>query len=124
MTDKNNIFIEKAIIIHNNIYDYSKVNYVNASTKVTIICKDHGEFEQRPNTHLKKTGCPKCGKINCANKMRMTNDDFINKANKVHDNKFKYDKAVYINTNTKVIITCDIHGDFIQTPGHHLCGKG
>ena len=31
-------FIERARKIHGNKYDYSKVNYVNAKTKVCIIC--------------------------------------------------------------------------------------
>jgi hypothetical protein len=43
-TEKTNTFIEKAIEIHNNRYDYSKVDYVNAKTKVCIICPEHGEF--------------------------------------------------------------------------------
>lgn len=54
-------FIDKAIQIHNHTYDYSKVNYVNCSTKVCIICPKHGEFWQRPDAHLtNKCGCPKC----------------------------------------------------------------
>ena len=38
-------FISKAIGVHGNKYDYSKVEYVNTLTKVTIICPIHGEFE-------------------------------------------------------------------------------
>lgn len=41
-------------------YDYSKVEYVNAKTKVCIICPEHGEFWQTPNGHLNGKGCPKC----------------------------------------------------------------
>ena len=54
------VFINKAIIIHGSIYDYSLVNYVNARTKVQIICKTHGIFEQRPDDHLHHKGCPIC----------------------------------------------------------------
>ena len=53
-------FIKKANEIHGNKYDYSKVDYVNAHTKVCIICPKHGEFEQETNTHLKGSACPKC----------------------------------------------------------------
>ena len=53
-------FIEKAKIIHDNKYDYSKVNYINAFTKIEIICLNHGSFFQRPHDHLNKNGCPKC----------------------------------------------------------------
>ena len=42
------------------MYDYSKTVYVNARTKVTIICPKHGEFEQLPSGHLNGVGCPQC----------------------------------------------------------------
>ena len=53
-------FIEKANHIHKNKYDYSLVNYINSKTKVKIICKNHGVFEQSPSKHILKRGCPKC----------------------------------------------------------------
>jgi len=49
---KTELFIEKAIKIHENKYDYSKVNYINNTTPITIICNVHGEFNQTPATHL------------------------------------------------------------------------
>ena len=58
--DKNDYFINMSKEIHGEIYDYSKVNYVNFSTKVQIICPEHGVFEQKPNGHLNGNGCPKC----------------------------------------------------------------
>lgn len=53
-------FIEKAKCIHGNTYDYSKVEYINASTKVCIICPKHGEFWMTPNKHLLGENCPNC----------------------------------------------------------------
>ncbi len=54
-------YIEKVKKIHNNKYDYKKVNYINCYTKIKIICPIHGVFEQRPANHLNhKYGCPKC----------------------------------------------------------------
>lgn len=53
-------FKKRAIKIHGNKYDYSLVNYVNAKTLVKIICKEHGEYEQTPDVHLRGCGCPKC----------------------------------------------------------------
>jgi hypothetical protein len=49
--NKTNCFISKAIKIHGDRYDYSNVNYINAKTKINIICKIHGEFEQTPSNH-------------------------------------------------------------------------
>lgn len=53
-------FTEKANQLHNDKYDYSKVNYVNTKTKVQIICPNHGLFEQTPNNHLSGKGCQQC----------------------------------------------------------------
>lgn len=117
-------FIQKAISIHGDKYDYSKVNYVNQKTKVTIICPIHREFKQTPSIHLKGHGCPKCGFNNTSTSKKLTLDQFVTKANCIHDNYYSYDKVNYINSYTKVIITCPIHGDFKQTPSSHLSGRG
>src|SRR3989338_4064496 len=53
-------FIKKCIKIHGDIYNYDYVIYVNAYSKVNIICIKHGIFEQRPHKHLQGQGCPKC----------------------------------------------------------------
>lgn len=53
-------FITKANITHNKIYDYSLVDYKDSYSKVKIICKDHGIFEQKPYVHLLNHGCPSC----------------------------------------------------------------
>jgi hypothetical protein len=53
-------FEDGANIIHNNLYDYSLSDYVDAKTEVIIICKKHGEFSQSPNSHLSGHGCPVC----------------------------------------------------------------
>jgi len=53
-------FISKASILHHNKYDYSRIDYVNILTPVTIICPLHGEFQQTPSVHLKSTGCKRC----------------------------------------------------------------
>ena len=55
------IYIDRAKSVHGDRYDYSKVDYVNMHTHVTIICKKHGEFVQNPQLHLKGSGCPICG---------------------------------------------------------------
>ena len=89
MVSKNNIFIEKAKQIHNDKYDYSKVNYVNSRTKVCIICPEHGEFWQTPHNHLKGYGCTKCGKEK-SHLSKITTEDFIAKSKEIHGNKYDY----------------------------------
>ena len=53
-------FIEKANIKHNQLYDYSLVDYKNNYTKINIKCNKHGVFEQKPQDHLNGNGCPLC----------------------------------------------------------------
>lgn len=112
-------FIDKAKKVHKNLYDYSKVDYVNNNTKVCIICPEHGEFWQLPSNHLRGTGCPKCfgGVLD-------SKEIFISKAQKVHGHKYDYSKVLYTNSNTQVIISCPIHGEFLQKPAHHLQAEG
>lgn len=55
---------------------------------------------------------------------RLTQEDFVNRARKVHDNKYDYSKVKYVNSTTKVVITCPIHGDFEQMPTNHMRGQG
>lgn len=53
-------FIKKAKNVHGFEYDYTKTEYINNTTPVTITCKKHGDFLQAPYTHLVGSGCPKC----------------------------------------------------------------
>jgi len=117
-------FIEKAKETHGDKYDYSKVNYIDAHTKVCIICPEHGEFWQIPNNHLNKAICYKCGKLNMGETQRSNTEEFIGKAIKIHKNKYKYNKVKYIKSNIKVCIICPEHGEFWQTPNTHLSGCG
>ena len=114
-----NIFIEKSKNIHDDKYDYSLVNYINCETKIKIICPEHGTFEQIPIDHLyNKSGCPYCGGT-----MKSNTNKFIEKSNKIHNNKYDYSLVKYINENKKIKIICSEHGIFEQTPNNHLSGK-
>ena len=115
----NEEFIIKAKTKHGNKYDYSKVDYVNNTTKVCIICPEHGEFYQSPYKHIIGQGCPLCSKTKTS-----TTSDFIKQANKIHNNKYNYSKVEYTNNRTKVCIICPEHGEFWQDPHNHLKGKG
>lgn len=55
-------FIQKAVIEHGTLYNYSKVVYINSKEAVCIVCKTHGDFWQQPNNHLFGKGCPRCSK--------------------------------------------------------------
>ena len=117
-------FINKANKVHNGKYDYSKVEYVNAKTKVCIICPEHGEFWQTPNNHLSGKGCALCANENKLHLYNKSNDKFISEAQMIHHDKYDYSKVEYVNAKTKVCIICPEHGEFWQTPHNHLQGQG
>ena len=111
-------FIYKSIKVHGIKYNYSKTKYVNAKTKVCIICPKHGEFWQIPHNHLNGQGCPWCSGRN------MDDELFIEKAREVHGGKYDYSKVEYVNSQAKVCIICPEHGEFWQVPTKHLYGRG
>lgn len=116
-------FFELAVAKYGTKFDYSLVDYQNNSTKVNIICPDHGLFAQLPNNHLSsKEGCYQCGKNRAGLNHRMTLDEFIVRANRIHSNQYNYTKTEYIGAFDQVVITCDTHGDFTQVPNDHLYG--
>lgn len=117
-------FIGQAKVIHKNRYDYSDVVYTNNYTKVKIGCELHGVFEQDPSNHLAGKGCPECGQQEARIKLSATAEQFKSKANIVHKHKYTYELVVYNGSFVKVIITCPIHGQFVQTPSSHISGHG
>jgi hypothetical protein len=126
MTKKTTVqFIEEAKIIHGDKYDYSKVEYIKSLSKVKIICKEHGEFEQSPKLHIgkQKCGCSKCGYINNSINRKKSVEKFLEEAKLIHGNKYNYDRVEYINRESKVIIICKEHGEFKQYLHCHLGQK-
>ena len=110
-------FIKKANEIHKNKYDYSEVDYINCKTLVKIKCKNHNNmFDVTPRQHLYGfSGCNKCKKV-----PTYTTNNWIEKAKKVHGDKYDYSKTIYVNSTIKVKIICKEHGDFEQIPYSHL----
>lgn len=125
MITKTEKFIEKAISIHGEQYDYSDSEFKTVDTKLKIICKipKHGTFLQTPNKHLnRKQGCPICGIEKSRNKRMKPFSEFLTQAIKIHGEKYDYSKSElnYNGAFTKIIITCKKHGDFKQTPDNHV----
>ena len=71
-------FISKAKRVHLSRYDYSKVKYTLKDNLVVIICKEHGDFKQSANNHLRGQNCPKCAMKN----MGYTRTNFVNSCEK------------------------------------------
>ncbi len=123
-------FIEKAIKIHKNKYDYTKTKYIKSNEKLCIECHkkdkygvEHGIFWMTPENHLHKTnpqGCPKCAHERTINASVVSFEEFVNKANIVHQNKYKYIDKTFVNMQEKTDIICPIHGIFSQRPSNHV----
>ena len=100
-------FIKRAQELHGkDRYDYSLIEYKTNFIKVKIICLRCGMcFEQTPSNHLQGNGCPYC-----ARNRKLTTDQFIKKAQRIHGDKIDFSKVKYVNSQTKVLLRCNVCG--------------
>lgn len=94
---------------------------------LTIECIKHGKFNQRMGRHLTGDGCFECSKEQRAEVRRTSFEDFVEKANKVHNGIYKYVGFVGTFKNvdaTKIEAVCSSHGNFVQSVHSHLAGNG
>jgi len=111
-------FINRSKLLHNNKYLYDKVIYVNNRKKVIINCVIHGDFLMSPfNHYTSKQGCKYCN-------YKLTTEEFISRSKVIHKERYNYDKSFYINDKNKIEIICDLHGSFFQRPSSHFAGNG
>ena len=119
----NEIFLNLANEIHNNKYEYILEEFKNTTSKIGIICKEHGLFFQKVGAHLYKgQGCKKCHNKKTSIRCKKTLQTFINEANIIHNNYYDYSKFEYLNAHDKSIIICPSHGEFLQSANVHLKG--
>lgn len=119
-----NLFLQKANIKHNNKYTYNLTDFKNTKSIINIKCPIHGWFEQNAIRHLHGQGCPKCGNINKRDKLAITHEEFIERANIKHNNKFDYSLVDFKTNKDYVKIICPIHGIFEQRVDMHLNRNG
>lgn len=112
-------FARRAREVHGSRYDYGQVIYVNNKAYVTILCPEHGPFQQIPKIHLKGSGCPKCAP-NC----KKPELDILRSFEVVHGDKYGYPATITGPMNRKIEITCPVHGPFLQAPSVHAKGHG
>ena len=118
-------FIERSKLKHGDKYDYSLVNYKNSKSKVKIICKKHGLFEQIASNHITGQNCPICAAYIIIEKNKKFDKDiFLERAIKIHGVKYDYSLVVINSIYEKICIICKRHGEFLQLPHNHLKGQG
>ena len=112
--------LERFQKVHGDRYSYELIKeYHNQEEKLPIVCKIHGVFYQSADKHFtRKQGCPLCDKSH-----KMNTEEFIERAKKVHGDKYSYPDE-YVNSEQKIRIICPVHGTFFQTPHQHLRGQG
>lgn len=104
-------FIKSSKSRHGSKYDYSKSEYINALTKVTVICKKHGPWKTQPRGKYGHDSCPKCKGEN--HRLKLTQREFLTQAKAANpDRPYDYSNAVYEKATSKVDITCKEHGPF------------
>lgn len=116
-------FIVKSRAVHGDVYNYDKVKFINTTTKVTITCPKHGDWDTKPFKHYHSnggTGCPQCA----IEKSRLSLDRFIETARTIHGDKYNYDMVAIEKQTSIVKIGCPIHGYFNQEARVHLSGSG
>lgn len=55
---------------------------------------------------------------------RLTTEEFIAKAEQVHNGKYDYSDTVYVTSRELVTVICPKHGPFRQRASMHLMGCG
>lgn len=116
---KTNDMINRFLQVHGNRFDYSKV-ILGLNENVDIVCSDHGIFSQRAVDHARGVNCPECGMNSRKNKLQHSTNQFIDKANEIHNFRYDYSMAEYKGNAAKVEIICDKHGSFWQIPTNHI----
>lgn len=117
-------FIDKAVKLHGDRYDYSLVNYTGARESVKIICKFHGEFEQEARVHLMGCHCQKCANEMISDSKKHTLSSFIERSKQHHGERYDYSLVEYKHSCSPVKIICSVHGIFKQNPKEHMDGNG
>lgn len=111
--DSENRILDKKILIsqlkeiHNNFYDYSKLDYKGRNRKSIIVCPKHGEFQQTMHSHILGSGCKKCRQ----SKGEKIISRILEELNLEFKIEHKFDGCVYLKK---------LKFDF-YIPSHNLC---
>lgn len=118
-------FVERALKMHKGKYAYNKpIELQGNTTKVTITCPEHGDFEQTVANHLQGQGCPKCRYVTLGEKSRSNTEEFKGKIYERWGDRYDLSKVDYYDNVTKICVICPKHGEFMTRPHNLLTGYG
>jgi hypothetical protein len=110
-------------IFGTDAFDYSKLDYQGAHKEVILICKKCGNIETKaPSVWYLGFGCLKC-RPKQHNPKQITKEQFLERAIKIHGDRYDYSKIEYKSIYDEVEIVCSKHGSFYQKPAIHLYAK-
>lgn len=117
-------YVARAEIAHNFKYDYSQLEYHTTRRDIIVLCPIHGRFAINAGNHIGGQGCQSCSRDQQKKARLSSTEEFISKARLVHGDSYDYAKSNYLGIREPILITCRIHGDFVQIPNYHLNGNG
>ena len=123
--DNLSTFVKKAVEVHGAKYNYESVEYVDSSTKVAIVCPEHGTFYQSPAKHLSGQNCPECSRRKVVAHHKQSQEELLARCRSVHADRYDYNKVDWsLSVVQPVVIGCKKHGDFKQSLLSHYSGTG
>jgi hypothetical protein len=117
-------FVKRATDTHGNKFDYSHFEYEGYRQKIRLLCTVHGEFTQSVENHLLGRECKWCAYQNGAKDRTIFKDKFLQDAKIKYRDRYSYNLMDYKSFQKAVTITCNLHGNFRQSPKDHLVAEG
>ncbi len=112
-------FIKISQEVHNGFFSYEKTEYIKSNIPVIITCPIHGDFKQTPAAHKRGSICPQCSRDKHSAASTLTTEEFVAKANLMHNFTYDYSSTEYKNSKTPIDIICKDHGLFTTYPQYH-----
>lgn len=117
-------FIARCTEVHGDRYDYSSATYSRMNEKVRIICREHGEFQQTPVSHIhQESGCPECYRMRVGRASSYSQGDVLRTLSGTHPN-YDFSRFEYRGSSEKSVVVCSKHGEFLSSYGNLMCGHG
>lgn len=118
-------FLSDSKASHGDNYGYDRAVYKGAFEPVEIFCKRHNDyFWQAAYAHSSGGGCEECGRKDGYEKLRLTQEDFLERARNAHGDRYNLDKVKYTYNHVPVEVVCTIHGSFMISPSNLFLGRG
>lgn len=113
-------FINRSKEKFGNRFDYSKTSYKKATTKITITCPQHGDFQVLPTTHINGNG----GCKDCSGRPDYSNQKFVSLLKEKFGNRYDYSLVEYQGAKSKIKLICPDHSIFTKSASSVLNSLG